>query len=162
MRMKPPPTPRKPESQPVKRKTPVTVQKEMVMPEAGKWIMGGSCQRFLGSSANAGPGGGGLLGGLGRGPLILGHIIVEHVDAQAEEQDHISIAHYRAGIAIRPGRGLADGAQPHDVAGADLDADDRAHDGQNPSFMSTLPILRCLAVATMDLPKMWARSVPMA
>ena len=31
-----------------------------------------------------------------------------------------------------------------------------------PSFMSTLPILRCLAVATMDLPKIWARSVPMA
>ena len=32
----------------------------------------------------------------------------------------------------------------------------------SPNFMSTLPILRCLAVATMDLPKMWARSVPMA
>ena len=49
MRMKPPPTPRKPESQPVKKKTPVTVQKEMVMPEAGKWIMGGRFQPFFGS-----------------------------------------------------------------------------------------------------------------
>jgi hypothetical protein len=44
IRIKPPPTPRKPESQPVKKKTPVTVQNEMVIPEAGKCIMGGRFQ----------------------------------------------------------------------------------------------------------------------
>ena len=49
--MKPPPTPRKPERKPVAKKTKVTVQKEMVMPETGKWIMGGKFQALRGGAA---------------------------------------------------------------------------------------------------------------
>ena len=83
--------------------------------------MGGRFQPFFGSSAMPLRVAAGHLGGLGRGPLVFGGEIIEHVNAQAKEQSHVSITHHRTG--------QPDPGEPHDVLGADFQADDRAHDG---------------------------------
>ena len=65
-------------------------------------------------------------GSLGRGPFVFGHKVIEHINAQTEEHEHIYITHHRAGYAQL--------GQIHDVAGPNLDPDNRADDRDEAQF----------------------------